>query len=91
VNPLGVRITRNAGYGALAEGRRPIQRRNSMRNGTVSAILKRHGVETRYFFFTAEQADKAIRLYESGLSLDAVATELGVNSRPSSMPWRKRR
>lgn len=46
---------------------------------TVSIILKREGVETRWKALSDEQVDEAIELYGSGMSLADVAAHCNVN------------
>ena len=52
---------------------------------TVSRILKRNGITTRWRKLTPNQINDAIRLYESGLSLQATADRIGVNH--STIRW----
>lgn len=45
---------------------------------TVGAILKRHGVQTRWQRLSPAQIDEAVELYESGWSLARIAERVGV-------------
>lgn len=45
---------------------------------TVGAILKRHGVQTRWQRLSLDQIDEAAELYESGWSLARIAEQVGV-------------
>ncbi|WP_017580917.1 helix-turn-helix domain-containing protein [Nocardiopsis valliformis] len=47
---------------------------------TVSNILKRHGVQTRWNRLTDEQVDEAARLHEQGWPLAEIARKLGTHS-----------
>ncbi|XUK63971.1 Helix-turn-helix domain containing protein [Plantibacter sp. RU18] len=51
----------------------------SLSKGGLLKILGERGVEMRRQSLDAEQLNEAIRLYETGLSLQAVATRLGVS------------
>ncbi|MEO1060572.1 MAG: helix-turn-helix domain containing protein [Actinomycetota bacterium] len=57
---------------------------------TVSAILKREGVRTRWKVMDEERIDQAVELYAAGLSLAAVAQELGTTSRTISGALKRR-
>lgn len=46
---------------------------------TVTAILKRQGVASRWCKLTEADVDEAERLYGQGLSLERVGERLGVN------------
>jgi hypothetical protein len=48
---------------------------------TVSAILKRHGVQTRKRGLTEEEIGEAVRLYGQGWSLTRIGQHYGVDSR----------
>ncbi len=52
---------------------------------TVSKILKRQGVTTRYRKLTAADLDRAVRLHESGLSLAEIGKRLDVQ--PSTVHY----
>ena len=45
---------------------------------TVGAILKRHGVQTRWQRLSPARIDEAVELYESGWSLARIAERVGV-------------
>ncbi|MHB1874648.1 MAG: helix-turn-helix domain-containing protein [Streptosporangiaceae bacterium] len=45
---------------------------------TVGAILKRHGVQTRWQRLSRAQIDEAVELYGSGWSLARIAERVGV-------------
>ena len=45
---------------------------------TVGAILKRHGVQTRWQRLSPAQIDQAVELYDSGWSLARIAERVGV-------------
>lgn len=47
---------------------------------TVSAILKREGISTRWKALTDVQVDEAIKLYQAGLSLAAVGDHFSVKA-----------
>lgn len=47
---------------------------------TVSAILKRQGIQTRWRKLAETDVDEAERLYAQGLSLERVGERLGVDS-----------
>lgn len=47
---------------------------------TVTAILKRRGVKSRWRKLTEADVDEAVRLYGQGLSLERVGERLGVNA-----------
>lgn len=51
----------------------------SLSKGGLLKVLGERGVEMRRQSLDAEQLNEAIRLYETGLSLQAVATRLGVS------------
>jgi hypothetical protein len=57
---------------------------------TVSAILHRHSVDMRRRGLSPNQADDAIRLYESGWSLARIGEHLGVDptAEPPAGTWR---
>ncbi len=48
---------------------------------TISTILKRQGVNTRYNFMTEEMITQATRLRQQGLSYKAIGQQLGVTDR----------
>ncbi|WP_160050494.1 helix-turn-helix domain-containing protein [Nocardiopsis sp. FR4] len=48
---------------------------------TVSAILKRHGVQIRKRGLTEEEIDEAVQLYQQGWSLTRIGKRFGVDSR----------
>ncbi|MGQ4268610.1 hypothetical protein [Nocardiopsis changdeensis] len=48
---------------------------------TVSAILKRHGVEIRKRGLSEEEIDEAVQLYAQGWSLTRIGKQFGVDSR----------
>jgi len=54
--------------------------RHGITRQTVSSILERHGVHRRYNLFSERDIEEAVRLYQSGHSLAAVGTKLGVNA-----------
>lgn len=56
-------------------------RRFGIDRQTVSRILKRHGIETRWRTITEEQVDTAVRLYEQGLSLAQVGERLNLRGK----------
>jgi hypothetical protein len=47
---------------------------------TISEVLKRSGVMTRFKPLTAEQIDNAVRLHKSGLSLARVGERVGADA-----------
>ncbi|MFT3855106.1 MAG: hypothetical protein QM733_20580 [Ilumatobacteraceae bacterium] len=49
--------------------------------GTVSAILKRHGVNRRYNLLSQEQLNQAAELYRSGRSLAQIGKTMGVSAK----------
>jgi len=51
----------------------------SLSKGGLLKVLGQRGVEMRRQSLDADQLREAIRLYETGLSLQAVATRLGVS------------
>jgi len=59
-----------------------ITERYAITRQTVSNILERHGVPRRYNLFSERDIEEAVRLYQSGHSLAAVGTKLGVNAAP---------
>jgi len=57
---------------------------------TVGAILKRHGVQTRWQRLSPAQIDEAVELYESGWSLAQVGERLGVTATTVQLRLRER-
>jgi DNA-binding CsgD family transcriptional regulator len=57
---------------------------------TVSNILKREGVETRWRRLTEEDIDEVVRLYATGLSAARIADRFGVNADTVRYQLRKR-
>jgi len=57
--------------------------------GTVSIILKRHGVRMRMQKLSEEAIDEAARLYESGLSLAKVGARVGATARTVQLRLRE--
>lgn len=57
---------------------------------TVTAILKRQGVKSRWRKLTEADIDEAVRLYSQGLSLERVGERLGVNGGTVSYQLNKR-
>ncbi len=58
---------------------RQLADRFGMSRETVSKILKRRGVTTRYRSLTADQTETALELYQSGLSLAKVGEEMAIS------------
>ncbi|RFS84419.1 hypothetical protein D0T12_18440 [Actinomadura spongiicola] len=64
--------------------------RFGIHRATVSNILNRHRVKTRWRRLTEEDIDEAACLYEEGLSLARVAEQLGVSADGVRYQLRKR-
>lgn len=46
--------------------------------GTISSVVQRAGVETRYHQRTGVDLDRAAKLHDQGLSITEVAEQLGI-------------
>lgn len=57
---------------------------------TVTAILKRRGIKSRWCKLTEADVDEAVRLYGQGLSLERVGERLGVNGGTVHYQFKKR-